>query len=112
MQQFDTYFFDDAKTYAKSVIGHFSSNVSRADIVFDVYLVLSMKSGTREKHAGRAKPIRKVINHVDLCLPTIWNNFLALNKNKQDLAQFLSDKLVTYGNTVQEVFVGGSDEGS
>lgn len=101
-----------AKTYANSVIGNFSSNVSRVDVVFDRYLALSIKSGTREKRAGKTKPIRKVVNRGDLGLPKVWKNFLSLNENKEDMANFLSDQLVAYGNAEKEIVVGGGERGS
>ena len=101
-------FGDYAKTFQKTVLKQFCGTVSRIDIVFDQYRLLSIKSTTRSKRVGRTRPIRKVINRDDLPLPQTWKNFIALGENKEDLALFLSGKLATHTDTVNEVVVGGS----
>jgi len=107
-QTFDEY----GKVYTKSVFRHFSETTSRIDVVFDRYQTTSIKSGTREKRAGKIKPIRKVINRGDLRFPKQWNSFIASTENKEDLANFLSQKLVEHGKAGQEVVVGGIEEGA
>ena len=39
-------------------------------------------------------PIRRIIEDGSVLLPKSWSNFVALAKNKADLARFLSDNLL------------------
>ena len=102
-------FGDYANTFKKTVVQQFRGTVSRIDVVFDQYRPLSIKSTTRSKRAGQTRPIRKVINRDDLPLPQAWTNFIALGENKEDLALYLSGKLATHNDTVNEIVVGGSN---
>ena len=101
-------FGDYANNFEKNVIKEFSGSVSRIDVVFDQYRLLSIKSATRSKRAGQKRLIRKVIDRDDLQLPQVWKNFIALNENKEDLAMFLCARLARPSETNKEIVVGGS----
>ena len=60
---------------------------------------------------GKKAAIRKVIDRDDLQLPKVWANFLASDENKQDLANYLSGKLVQCEIPGKEVVVKGSESG-
>ena len=101
-------FGDYANNFENNVIKEFSGSVSRIDVVFDQYRLLSIKSTTRSKRAGQKRLIRKVIDRDDLQLPQVWKNFIALNENKEDLAMFLRARLARPSETNKEIVVGGS----
>ena len=86
-------FGDYAEVFSQAVLKYFRHSVKRVDIIFDRYLVESIKSSTRGKRLGKKRPIRKIINHRDVPLPQTWAQFIALDENKADLAQFLSENL-------------------
>lgn len=48
----------------------------------------------QEIRSNGAQPIRRSIENKEVPLPGSWNNFISLNKNKFDLARFLSQQLL------------------
>lgn len=79
----------------------------RIDVVFDRYRSNSIKEGTRTKRAGTTRPIRRVVEGRDVCLPAKWGNFIALGDNKADLARFLSNELIRNSPENKTVVVAG-----
>jgi len=61
----------------------------RVDVVWDTYIVSSIKESTREK---RGKGIRRKVAD-ETKMPGNWSDFLRGPNNKQELFQFLSDKI-------------------
>ena len=53
---------------------------------------------------GRKKPIRKHKDGQDVPLPQTWNQFIALDMNKANLAQFLYDTLMKRGKDLQHTY--------
>lgn len=87
-----------AEVFNKAVMKHFGQYTSRVDVVFDQYIGAgSIKAATRSKRMGKTRPIRKLIDGPDVPLPTHWSQFIALDQNKADLANFLSEELMKRG---------------
>lgn len=63
----------------------------RVDVVWDTYLVSSIKESTREKRGKGVR--RKVAGQTKV--PSNWPDFLRDPTNKQELFQFLSDKIAS-----------------
>ena len=87
-------FGDLSDEFCSSIKKRFGCLYSRVDVVFDRYQDMSIKSGTREKRAGKAPAIRRVTSSRDVKLPSNFKSFLSLSVNKVDLASFLSEALV------------------
>ena len=62
----------------------------RVDIVYDVYLLDSLKRTTREK---RGKGVRKRVSP-QTRIPSNWQEFLRVSENKTELFLFLSVEIV------------------
>ncbi len=95
--------FDD---YADSVfLPHLIKQIGRCtrlDIVWDTYMEDSIKASTREK---RGKGIRRKVEGKNVVL-TNWIGFLRNEKNKQELFEFLSNKISMFEYPEsKEVFV-------
>ncbi|KAG1693201.1 hypothetical protein GQR58_007155 [Nymphon striatum] len=109
-------FEDLSVEFCNSVLKRFGPVYSRVDLLFDRYLDLSIKSGTRSKRseAGKVKPIRRVISSKDVKLPSNFKSFLSLSENKADLAAFLSEAMVEMAeeklNPTHELVVAGGFE--
>ena len=74
----------------------------RLDVVWDTYIPDSIKASTREK---RGKGIRRKVAGKNK-VPTNWKGFLRDEKNKQELFEFLSTKIVAFDYAEsKEVFV-------
>ena len=95
-------FNDYAKVFLGAVTCHVKASVKRVDVVFDTYVKQSIKGPTREKRTGNKRPIRKIIENGDVPLPKVWNQFIALDDNKANLAEFLSDYIMEHGNLPNE----------
>lgn len=75
--------------YAHQIFEQFR-HVSRLDLVWDNYVVDTLKATAREK---RGKGVhRRVINSAPI--PGNWQNFLRVDLNKKELFSFLSKELV------------------
>ena len=102
--------FDDfADKFVKAVLVS-GNDFDRIDVTFDRYRETSIKCATRKKRSQGHTPIRKVIEDGSVPLPKSSANFLALDKNKADLARFLSEKLLTRAPTNKIIIVGGGLE--
>ena len=53
---------------------------------------------------AKKKPIRKHIDGPDVPLPQTWNQFIALDMNKTNLARFLSDALMKRGKDLKHTY--------
>ena len=87
----------------------------RINVVFDRYNVISIKAETRAKRVGKApkRSIRLVIDGRDVPLPVNWSQFINLPDNNANLAEFLSDSLMDFGQTLTDreiVTAGGFNE--
>ena len=92
-----TTFEDYAETIFLATVRRFLRQCSQCDIVWDQYLVSSIKAGTRiERRTGTRHHVSASSN-----IPSDWNNFLRDSNNKVELFQFLSSK-------VQNMFLIGS----
>ena len=75
---------------------------SRLDVVWDTYIADSIKASTREK---RGQGIRRKVAGKNM-VPTNWKCFLRDEKNKQELVEFLSNKVAAFKYPEnKEVFV-------
>jgi len=81
-------FGDFANTFVQAVLSA-GARFNRIDVVFDRYYEVSIKSATRTRRSLGTRPIRRIIEHVNVPLPSNWSNFIGLSENKADLAHFL-----------------------
>ena len=95
-----------ASKFVRRVLA-FGKNFDRIDTTFDRYRDISIKSTTRKKRARGCTPIRRAIENGSVPLPRNWTNFLALEKNKEDLATFLSDELLAQAPADKIIIVAG-----
>ena len=98
-------FHDLYEVFRNSVVkGQFCN---RIEIAFDRYHASSIKSAARERRAKGTRPVRKVIEHGNVPLPSNWNNFLALSENKADLITYLSEEIVSDQRNNKTIVVSG-----
>ena len=89
-------FGDYADIFLNSVLRNFDETSTRVDVVFDRYLGrTSIKTSTRGKRIGKRRPIRKLVSGPEVPLPQVWEQFIAMDENKADLAHILSEVLTT-----------------
>ncbi|MEL6989860.1 MAG: hypothetical protein AAGK97_18775, partial [Bacteroidota bacterium] len=104
-------FGDYADVFYKTVIKHLHGSTTRIDITFDRYLgTNSIKSATRSARTGKLRSIRKLIQGPSVPLPQVWNQFIAMDENKADLARFLSEEMHRRTTSIPdncEVVIGG-----
>ena len=87
----------------KSRTARIHKQSSRVDVVFDRYIGEdSIKASTRAKRIGKTKPIRKVIDGPHVPLPHVWSNFISMDENKSDIANFLSEMIMQKGENLPE----------
>ncbi|KAL8621306.1 hypothetical protein ACOMHN_008131 [Nucella lapillus] len=86
-------FGDLADVFIKAVLWS-GADFQRIDVLFDRYYELSIKGGTRNRRKQGAVAIRRMIESKDVHLPAKWDNFLAHQENKADLARFISQQLI------------------
>ena len=67
------------------------STANRVDIVWDEYILHSLKNVTRQK---RGKGIRRRVTST-IQLPKNWRDFLHMNENKAELFNFLSQQIAS-----------------
>ncbi len=65
---------------------------------------VSIKSATRTR---RTRPIRRIIEHANVPLPSNWSNFISLSENKADLARFLSQQLIVQAPNSKVIVAAG-----
>jgi hypothetical protein len=95
-----------ADIFVQSVL-RMGQNYDRIDVVFDRYRETSIKSGTRDHRTRKCTPIRRVIEHRNVPLPSNWGSFMAVPENKADLACFLSEELMLHAPDDKVVITGG-----
>lgn len=104
-------FGDYIAVAVKSVFKHLGETTTCVDITFDRYLGNQpRKSSIRSKRTGKRKPIRKLFQGPDVPLPQVWNQLIALEDNKADLAFFLSNEILHQAESLTndcEVIAGG-----
>lgn len=79
-------------TVFMSFINKLLESANRIDIVWDVYLEDSLKSGTREKRGSGTR--RKVLPSTRI--PSNWRSFLRVDDNKTELFYLLAQQAVTF----------------
>lgn len=85
-----------ANIFANVVFNNFSNQTTKVDIVFYRYMEKkSIKASSQSKWTGKRQPIHKVIDSPDVPLPQMWEQFMALDENKADLAEFLSHEMLS-----------------
>ena len=97
---------DLADTFV-GVVMQYGRSSQRIDVTFDRYKKDSIKSATRQRRTSKINPIRRVIEGRCVPLPQKWDNFLALNANREDLANFLSNELVLGAPLYKLIIVSG-----
>ena len=86
-------FEDLGDKFVKAVLAS-GKDFDRIGMTFGRYRETSIKCATGKKHSRGHVPIRRIIEDGSVLLPKSWSNFVALAKNKTDLARFLSDNLL------------------
>lgn len=99
-----TTFGDYANKFTDTVL-KMGAKYQRVDVVFDRYLVESIKTGTRVKRKQRQRPVHCEIKNESVPLPADWSSFMALEENKADLAQLLSNHLIEHSLDDEPVVV-------
>ncbi|KAL2088639.1 hypothetical protein ACEWY4_015538 [Coilia grayii] len=99
-------FREYANKFVRALLA-FGKHFHRIDITFGRYRDISFKSTTRQKRARGYTPIRRASEDGSVPLPKNWSNFLALEKNKEDLAQFLSDELLAQAPANKIIIAAG-----
>ncbi|KAK3917997.1 LexA repressor [Frankliniella fusca] len=104
--------FGDLANAVTNRIKSLSSNYQRVDVVFDRYNKHSIKAETRQKRTATSRPIRRAITSRAVPLPKSWSNYITLEENKSELADFISNEILTanYGQTTVVVAGGFTDE--
>ena len=98
-------FGDYADHFLKSVIKNLNENTTRVDVAFDRYLGrTSIKSSTRDKRVGKRRPIRKLVSGPEVPLPQAWEQFIAMDEYKADLAHILSEALTSMAHQLPQHF--------
>ncbi|KAL8570386.1 hypothetical protein ACOMHN_035804 [Nucella lapillus] len=99
-------FGDLADVFIEAVLWS-GADFQRIDVLFDRYYELSIKGGTRNRRKQGAVAIRRMIESKDVPLPAKWDNFLAHQENKADLARFLSQQLILKAPNDKTVVAAG-----
>ncbi|KAL8561352.1 hypothetical protein ACOMHN_040430 [Nucella lapillus] len=99
-------FGDMADVFIEAVLWS-RADFQRIDVLFDRYYELSIKGGTRNRRKQGAVAIRRMIESKDVPLPAKWDNFLAHQENKADLARFLSQQLILKAPNDKTVVAAG-----
>jgi len=86
-------FGDLADTFVETVFQS-GAQFRRIDVVFDRYFQNSIKSCIRKWREKNTVAIRRAVSSRDVPLPAKWENFMAHEGNKEDLARFLSQQLI------------------
>ncbi|KAG1656012.1 hypothetical protein GQR58_024202 [Nymphon striatum] len=101
---------DNFGQFGDAFVKHISDagqHFNRVDVTFDRYHDSSIKEGTRDKRSKTTRPIGRIIESRDVPVPHKWKNLLALPANKEDLAAFLSNELITNAPAGKTLFVAG-----
>ncbi len=93
-------FNDYAEVFFKKVSSCLQDDIKQVHVIFDTYQQQSIKASTRSKRTTKKRPIRRVINRGDMPLPQVWDQFIAMNENKADLAHFLTQYMLAQGENL------------
>ncbi len=99
-------FGDLANTFVQAVLNA-GAMFNRIDVVLDRYYEVSIKSATRTRRSQGTRPIRRIIEHANVPLPSNWSNFISLSENKADLARFLSQQLIVQAPNSKVIVAAG-----
>ena len=99
-----TTFGEYADKFVSSVFS-MGAKFERIDVTFDRYQKDSIKTGRRIKRTRGSRPIRRVIENQNVSLPDNWKSFLSLGANKANLAEFLSQYLMTNAASISPTTV-------
>ncbi len=99
-------FGDLADTFVLTVLQQ-GANYERIDVVFDRSRDETIKASTRGCQTKTARPIRRIIEDRSVPLPKNWSNSMASTDNKADLAQFMSEFLISQAPNDKDVIVAG-----
>lgn len=104
VKTFDEYFHSVFLPWTESML----HNSDRIDIIWDVYRAASLKESTRER---RGKGIRRKVSG-QTNLPSSFQDFLCDSKNKQELFDFLTDKVSSYNHYPldKEIYITAGNE--
>lgn len=104
-------FGDLADVFVEAVLKS-GAKFQRIDVLFDRYQTHSIKTGTRKRRGRGLVAIRRPVESTDLPLPVKWENFIAHQDNKADLARFLSQQLILRAPVNKTIVTAGgfSDE--
>lgn len=91
--------FGDLADIFVEIVLQSGAQFQRIDVLFDRYHTHSIKSGTSKRRGRGLVAIRRPVEGRDLPLPTKWENFIAHEDNKADLARFLSQQLIVRHQT-------------
>lgn len=97
-------FGDYAGVFVRAVYKNFEvGRTTRVDVTFDRYFgTMSIKAPTRAKRTSKRRPIRKIIENPEVPLPQVWEQFISLDENKADFAEFLSNEILKRARTLPE----------
>ncbi|KAG1677172.1 putative protein in type-1 retrotransposable element R1DM [Nymphon striatum] len=101
---------DNFGQFGDAFVKHISDagqHFNRVDVTFDRYHDSAIKEGTRNKRSKTTRPIGRIIESRDVPVPHKWKNLLALPANKEDLAAFLSNELITNAPAGKTLVVAG-----
>ena len=77
------------------ILGHLRHSCKRVNVIFDSYIgASSIKAGTRAQRTERKRKIRRVFDQPYIRFPSSWENFISMDDNKTNLAQFLATQLM------------------
>ena len=101
-------FGDYVDEFIKRIKWNLKQTTTRVDITFDQYFENSIKDGTRSRQSSTLHKVRTIIGSRNTKLPTNWKNFIEMNENKANLANFLSEGLAKQElDHGQDIFISG-----
>ena len=108
---------DKVKTFGEfcqkvqNMIMNIGKDCQRIDIVFDIYLVNSIKSSARKSRKKSVEPIPMSINRDDQQLPSAIDSFWASESNKEALQMHYIKWFITNYSGEKPIYLGGSLSG-
>ena len=100
-------FGESAVVFRKAVLKQ-----RRVDAVFDMNIVHYMTIFENDNSIKEKIPMRKIMHSPDVTLPYVWDQFISLEANKDNLANFLSTKLHRQASNLPEetdAVIGGGN---
>lgn len=99
--------FGDLANYFVSELKKLTWNNERVDILFDHRNETFNEKETTKTRLKSFAPVRKLIENENVPLPQSMPNFLSLDANKEDLTNFLSEKLSICDFSNRNLIVSG-----